>query len=203
MNVQRYGARFAVALVLVFLVAGSAYAAKLGERNPEPAVNVVGKNLKIALAVGERVPDDVTIKMDLYRKLKVTEIRKTLRNGFENAFEGSVALENSDANLVLEVTSLKFDREVIAALKAATYSIKYRAQLRLAANGEIIRTAAAKVYAKNPLVGDRETKVDDVWETMWEDVAAQLFAGGNFVLPEIPESEPNEGQMEPADKPAA
>ena len=194
MKVSRRYLVFAVVVGLALLLVGTGCAFTLGERNPSPVVNVMGKNLKLAFKIGKKVPDEFVIKAGM-SKATFTEQHKTLNNAFDNAFENVAVQDPGQSNLILELTSLEIRREQLANI-GSTMSCKYKAVLKLTATGEVLRTAAGTAYPKNPMVGDWKAIFDDGIETMFEDISYQIFAGGNFVLPEVPDRDAPESDEE-------
>lgn len=188
----------AAAVVFVLMGAGCGGVFHIGERYPYPAVNIAAENLKLAIAFSDNVPDTITMESGL-SQMNITAIHKTMSNSLKNGFGHYVVDNIEDSNLVLEITSFSIRREQIANI-GATIGLRYKAVLRLTKNGKVFRTAAGTAFPKNPLTSDWERIYDDGYETMFEQITNQLFDGGNFVLPEIPDNESEEEKKKAADK---
>ncbi|MBX7116317.1 MAG: hypothetical protein K1X64_18470 [Myxococcaceae bacterium] len=176
-----------ISLLAVCALASGCFTAKAV--NPRPSLNVPPQSAKMGLVLGKGVPD-----MQKVGALTITEIRKSLWNGYVNGFGDAAIADRYGAtpgDYVVQIDKVEIEANRL--LNIAYLSARYKASLKNP-NGDVLRTSNRNVRPRN--VGSNGTgQLIDLIEVIYEQMAEDFFANGNPVGPGNSHTQENMQQM--------
>ncbi len=157
--------------------------------NPRPSLNVPPQTAQMGLVLGDKVPDTAKIGM-----LTITELRKSLWNGYVNGF-GETAIADrygstpGDYVVQIDKVEIEFNR----LLDIGYFSARYKATLK-SPNGDVLRTSNRNVRPRN-IGTDATRQIIELIEVIYEQMGEDFFATGNPVGPADSRNHENVQQM--------
>jgi len=157
--------------------------ARLGPLDPQPKIKVDEQGARLALEIGEEVPDRFTLPAQGgVRKLRVKGWHETLTNAFENGLAKAYTLpppeEEHDLLLVLVGADLQFLPTPGLATEGSTPAkakLTYRIRI-LDAEGNGLAVAGGEVTSEGTwsATGEQDVVAEEVVVAMFKDIAYAL-----------------------------
>jgi hypothetical protein len=178
------------AILIAVLLLGCAI--QVGHGYPKPNVDLSPREVRLGISFAPEVADELTVTTQGLRPIQIREWHGTLMQGFLGAFDESFELVDKKPHyrLVFVSTSIEAAPTAVsmyAGAVAITALVRYKVRL-VAADGRVLARLAGTADAKRSSVSpdDVGPMIDTAVETMYEQIAKEIFIDGNVLPPAGP-----------------